>query len=67
MIKEHNVLLLKAAEEIKTIRRQNELMAARLDVFDKMILLLHTPPNYPGHGMGEDIAWQIDEYLKSNG
>jgi len=64
---EQNIELLKmAAKEIKLLRRQNELQAARLEVFDKMILLLHTLPNYPSQGMGEDLAWKIDQYITAN-
>lgn len=57
-------LLQDAALEIKSLRKQNELMAARLDVFDKMILLLHTPPNYQSHGMSEDLVWKIEKHIQ---
>jgi hypothetical protein len=56
-------MLQEAASEIRNLRRQNELMAAKLDMFDKCMLLLHTPPTYPSQGMSPDLVWQIDKYL----
>lgn len=61
-----NDLLKSAALEIKQLRTQNNLMAARLEVFDKMMLLLHTAPNYPSQVMGEDLVWKIDKYIAAN-
>lgn len=58
-------MLQQAATEIKSLRRQNELMAARLEVFDKCMLLLHTPPAYPSQGMSPDLVWQIEKYVAS--
>lgn len=60
---EEQQMLQQAASEIKSLRRQNELMAARLEVFDKCMLLLHTPPAYPSQGMSPDLVWQIEKHL----
>lgn len=56
-------MLQEAANEIKSLRRQNELMATRLEVFDKCMLLFHTPPAYPLQVMSPDLLFQIEKYL----
>lgn len=58
-------LLLESAAEIKQLRFENNSMAARLDMFDKMILLFTTQPNYPGVGMSEDVIYKIEKHLTS--
>lgn len=57
-------LLQQAASEIRSLRSQNKLLSARLDMFDKCMVLLHTAPAYPGLGAGEDIAWKIDKAIE---
>jgi hypothetical protein len=44
-------LLQSALNEINSLRKQNELMAARLDVFDNMMRLFHTTPNFGSNGL----------------
>jgi hypothetical protein len=62
----HEHLLQQASSEIKALRRQNELMSARLEVFDSMMRLFHTSPNYGQGGMMHpDIVYEIDKYLES--
>ena len=56
-------MLQEAANEIKSLRRQNELMAARLEVFDKCMMLLHTSPAYQSQRMSPDLVWQIEKHL----
>lgn len=63
---EEQILLQEAARELRSLRRANELMAARLDTFDKCILLLQTIPVYQGQGMSEDLAWKIERHLKDS-
>jgi hypothetical protein len=58
-------LLQRASGEIKSLRSQNQLMSARLDMFDKMMVLLNTEPRHQGVGMSEDIAWAIDKFLEN--
>lgn len=60
---EEHEMLLRAANEIQRLRGENALMAAKLDVFDKCMLLIHTSPNYGNMGMQEDLAWKIEKYL----
>lgn len=56
-------MLREAANEIKNLRRQNELMSARLDVFDSMMAVLHTPIATKSQGMSPDLVWKIEKYL----
>lgn len=56
-------LLKQAAAEIRTLRSQNQLMSARLDVFDSMMAVLHTDVARKSQGMSEDIAWKIDKFV----
>jgi len=59
-------LLQRAVTEINILRRQNELMSAKLEMFDKCVLLLHTSPNYPSQGMSPDLVWEIQKSLDKN-
>ena len=62
----HLHLLQQASNEIKSLRKQNELMAARLEVFDTMMRLFHTSPNYGSVGMmSPDVVYEVDQYLES--
>lgn len=56
-------LLKRSATEIKTLRSQNQLMSARLEMFDKMMVLLHTEPNYPGMGASPDVVYEIERHI----
>lgn len=57
-------LLQRASSEIKGLRSQNKLMAARLDVFDSMMLLFTSMPQRTGGGMAPDIVWEIDRAIE---
>ncbi len=57
-------LLREAANEIKLLRVQNEKMSSRLEVFDSMMRLFHTSPNWGREGgMHPDIVWEIENAL----
>lgn len=56
-------LLVEAVAEIKTLRRQNELMSARLNVFDSMMAVLHTSVERGSQCMSPDLVWKIERYL----
>jgi hypothetical protein len=58
-------LLRQASIEIKRLRQQNQIMSARLEMFDQLMLLFHTQPNYPSQGMSPDIVYDIDKLLQS--
>lgn len=65
-MKEYLQMMQEASSEIKNLRRSNELMAARLEVFDTMMRLFHSPPVYNQSGlMHPDIVYEIDKYLES--
>lgn len=46
------------------LRNQNEIMRARLEMFDSMMVLFNSNPNFPSRGMSEDIAWSIDKFIE---
>lgn len=53
-------LLKEAANEIGRLRQSNTLMAARLDMFDKMVALFEANTNRNGHGcMSPDIYHEL--------
>lgn len=56
-------ILERAAEEIRSLRRANEVLAAKVDTMNLFALVLRTSPSYQGQGEGEDIAWRIDQVL----
>lgn len=56
-------LLQRSANEIRSLRRQNELMAARLDGFDSALLLLTAQVRQSGQGISPDLAWEIEKHL----
>jgi len=57
-------LLQSALNEIRTLRSTNELQSARLEVFDNMMRMFHTLPNYGNSGMmSPDIVWEIQKHL----
>jgi hypothetical protein len=60
---EEQQLLQSASIEIKQLRNENQLMSARLDTFDSIMLLFRTEPNYGNRGMTEDLVWKIEKYL----
>jgi hypothetical protein len=59
-------LLERALVEIKGLRRQNELMNARLSMFDAVMSALHgQPATEQRGGMSPDIAYEIEKRIKS--
>jgi hypothetical protein len=56
---ETKVLLKKAASEIEALRRDNEVMAAKVQVMDLFGAALFAIPYDPPQGMAEDIVWRI--------
>lgn len=63
---EARILLGEASAEIRDLRRKNELMRARLEMFDSMITLLHTEPARQSQGMSPDVVYAIEKFLKDN-
>lgn len=63
MTTEQNMLQ-RALGEIQQLRRQNELMSARLGMYDQMMLLFTSQPAYQGMAVSPDIAWEIQRHLE---
>lgn len=62
-------LLNDARHEIISLRRRNEILSAKVEVFDSLMCLLHTSPAQHSQAMSPDVAWQIEkglEELKTN-
>lgn len=62
---EEQSLLQKAVSEIRSLRATNQILSAKVGVFDSMMSVFNTRPANPGYGMSEDVAWQIDKHLAS--
>lgn len=60
-------LLKDASNEIKALRSHNNLMAAKLDMFDKCILLLTANIQSSQQGMSPDLVWEIDRFIMDEG
>lgn len=52
-------LLLRAEGEIRDLRRQNEVLAAKVNTMELLGALLFASPERPGGLLGEDVAWQL--------
>lgn len=63
-MKDEADLLAEAAREIKSLRSQNQLMSARLEMFDSMMTVLHTEPARKSQGMAPDLVWEIEKFLE---
>lgn len=64
MSNEEQQLLEKSASEIRMLRSQNQVLSARLNMFDQMMVLLNTQPHQVFAAAGRDIAYEIDRYVK---
>ena len=56
-------LLKEAAAEIHSLRRRNDLMSARLEMFDSINAMLHTTIAHNSVGMSPDIVWAIEKII----
>lgn len=60
-------LLKSALSEIKSLRDQNQLQRARLDMFDDIMSILYGNAAIKGEGlMHPDIVYDIEKYLNSD-
>lgn len=57
--KEMARLLRGAEEEIRLLRRVNEVLEAKVQTMELFATVLHTRPAERGGGMAEDIAWKL--------
>ena len=59
-------MLKEANFEIRALRRQNELMKARLDMFDSINAILHTQVAMQPECMSPDLCYKIDKFIACN-
>jgi len=63
------ILLNEAAQEIHQLRRRNEILAAKVEVMDSFMCVLHTKPAEHVETAAPDVAWQLSqaaEAIKAN-
>ena len=56
-------IMTSAAAEIRELRRQNEILRAKVEVMDFFALVLHTQPASRSQGASIDVAWQLDKQI----
>lgn len=56
-------LLINAQNEIVQLRKQNEILKAKVDVMELFACVLHTNPARMVQGQEIDVVWQIQQYL----
>lgn len=56
-------LLMQAREEITSLRRQNEILSAKVDMIDLFACVLHSQPARTSQGASIDVAWLIQQKL----
>lgn len=57
-------VLAQASAEIKTLRRANEILQAKVDTMDLLAAMVFSvPPQQRSVGMGEDVAWRLDQEI----
>lgn len=56
-------LLQDARGEILQIRRENEILRAKVEMIELFACLLHTQPARSSQGMAPDVAWAIQKKL----
>lgn len=61
MTNEDKYLLLQGAAEIRELRRQNDILRAKVEMIDLFALVLTTKPNLPSSGATIDVAWMLDK------
>ena len=54
-----------ATAEIERLRAENQILQAKVDVFDSMMLLFTSRPGWQSQEVGEDPIWLLKEALKS--
>lgn len=57
-------ILLNAQQEISILRRENEILRAKVEVMDLFACVLNTQPARQSVSMGEDVVWRISVYME---
>lgn len=58
-------LLISARAEILELRRQNEILAAKVETMELFATVFRTQPNYNSQGMSVDVAWQLSKEIQT--
>lgn len=61
-INETSYLLREAANEIRSLRRVNEILQAKVGMIELFDRVLRSEPPTITQGYGEDIAWKMDRH-----
>ena len=56
-------LLLEAVVEVRSLRRENEILRAKVEVMDLFACVLHTSPALKSQGMAPDVAWAMQNKI----
>ena len=57
-------ILLTAKEEIKALRKENEILGAKVNTMEGMFQLLHATSRGTSRGFAEDIVIEIEKYFQ---
>lgn len=52
-----------AQHEIRSLRQSNQILQARAEVFDGMMLLFTSQPNFRTQGMSPDVVYVLEKYI----
>lgn len=63
MNQKERVIVLDLIAEVKGLRQDNILCHARLEMFDQMMLLFRTRPDFALQSAGVDVIWQMEQLL----
>ncbi len=56
-------LLMRARDEILSLRRQNEILSAKIEMIDLFACVLHSKAAQREEGHTEDIAWLLSQAI----
>jgi len=55
--------LKEAQNEIRALRHQNEVLAAKVEVMDNFMCVLHTAPAVKTQGVGIDVTYELQKHI----
>lgn len=65
-MEQNDDLLRRAASEIKHLRNRNQIMSARLDMFDNVMMLFKAEPPRNGYSESLDIVQELEKSVALN-